>query len=234
MGRDFGIYTRGVTIKRKSRKRTRLSPDQRREQLVEIGAQLFAERPFSDVWVEQVAEAAGVSRGLVYHYFPNKRDFYAEVVRRGAQETLRITEPDPELPPLQRLRASLDHYLEYVEERENVFRAIHRGQHSSDEGVRAAVRETRDEQSRRIIDQLDPPVVPTPTLMLALEGWMHFNESVVLDWLETREIDREVVLDLMTGSLAGILISAMRADGTAELPELLAELQTQLEASSAL
>lgn len=223
----------GTIINRKSKKRTRLSPEQRREQLVEIGAQLFAERPFSDVWIEQVAEAAGVSRGLVYHYFPNKRDFYSEVVRRGAQDTLRITEPDPGLPPLQRLRDSLDHFLEHVEERENVFRAIHRGQHSSDEGVRAAVRETRDEQSRRIVQHLESPVEATPTLLLALEGWMHFNETVTLDWLETREIDRDVVLDLMTGSLVGILISALRAEGTAELPELLAELQLQLEASSA-
>lgn len=225
--------TGGKTIKRKSKKRTRLSPDQRREQLVEIGAKLFAERPFSDVWIEQVAEAAGVSRGLVYHYFPNKRDFYAAVVRHGAQDTLRVTEPDLDLPPLTRLRDALDHFLEYVEEREDVFRAIHRGQHSSDEGVREAVRETRDEQSQRVIKHLGPPVEATPILMLALEGWMHFNESVVLDWLETRLVERDALLDLMTGSLVGILISAMRADGTAELPELLAELQLQLEASSA-
>lgn len=221
-------------MKHKSKKRTRLSPEQRREQLVEIGARLFAERPFSDVWIEQVADAAGVSRGLVYHYFPNKRDFYAEVVRRGAQDTLRITAPDPDLPPLQRLRVSLDHFLEHVEERENVFRAIHRGQHSSDEAVRHAVRETRDQQSQRIIEQLGPPVEATPTLMLALEGWMHFNDAVILDWLDTRAIDRDVVLELMTGSLVGILISAMRADGTAELPELLEELQNQLQASAAI
>ncbi|MBI5310054.1 MAG: TetR/AcrR family transcriptional regulator [Actinobacteria bacterium] len=223
----------GIIKKKKTKKRTRLSPELRREQLVEIGAQLFAERPFSDVWIEQVADAAGVSRGLVYHYFPNKRDFYAAVVRHGAQDTLRITAPDPELPPLQRLRDSLDHFLEYVEQRENVFRAIHRGQHSSDEAVRAAVRESRDEQAERIIAHLGPPVESTPTLMLALEGWMHFNESVVLDWLETREIGRDVVLDLMTGSLVGILISAMRADGTAELPEMLEELQLQLQQASA-
>lgn len=223
----------GRIIKQKIKKRTRLSPEQRREQLVEIGAKLFAERPFSDVWIEQVADAAGVSRGLVYHYFPNKRDFYAEVVRHGAQDTLRITAPDPSLPPLQRLRDSLDHFLDHVEQNENVFRAIHRGQHSSDEAVRAAVRETRDQQSERIIEHLGPPVEATPTLMLALEGWMHFNESVVLDWLETRQIEREVVLELMTGSLVGILISALRADGSAELPELLEELQLQLQASAA-
>lgn len=197
-----------------------------------IGAQLFAERPFSDVWIEEVAKVAGVSRGLVYHYFPNKRDFYAAVVWRGAQETLRISAPDAELPPLKRLRDSLDHFLAYVEENENAFRAIHRGQHSADDEIRAVVRQTRNLQVERVIVHLDPPGGATPALRLALEGWMNFNASVILDWLETHEITRDVLLDVMTGSLVGIVIATLRADGTAELGELLEELQAQLAATS--
>jgi AcrR family transcriptional regulator len=52
--------------------RQRLSPERRREQLLQIGARLFAEHPYEDVWIEEVAELAGVSRGLLYHYFPTK------------------------------------------------------------------------------------------------------------------------------------------------------------------
>lgn len=171
-----------------------------------------------------------MSRGLVYHYFPNKRDFYAAVMRRGARDAIRLSEPDDSLPPLERLRGSLSHFLEYVEANENGFRAMHRGQHSADEEVRAVVREARDVQAGRIIDYLDPEGGPSPMLRLALEGWMEFSGSVILDWLDTREVSRDELLDLMTGSLVGILIAAMRADGTAELPELLDELQTQLAA----
>lgn len=211
------------------KKRTRLSPDDRREQLVRIGARLFAERPFSDVWIEEVAVAAGVSRGLIYHYFPNKRDFYAAVVRHGSEDAIRISEPDAGLPPLDRLRASLDHFLEYVEKNENAFRAVHRGQHSADDEIRAVVREARDRQAGRIIEYLDPEDGASPALKLALEGWMNFNNSVILDWLEDRRaIEREMLLELMTGSLVGILIAAIRADGSAELPEMVGELQTQL------
>lgn len=198
-----------------------------------IGARLFAERPFSDVWIEEVAAAAGVSRGLIYHYFPNKRDFYAAVVRYGSEDAIRISEPDSGLPPLERLRASIDHFLEYVEKNENAFRAVHRGQHSADDEIREAVREARDRQAGRVIDYLDPEGGASPTLKLALEGWMNFNNSVILDWLEDgRAIERDVLLELMTGSLVGILIAAMRADGSAELPELLDELQKQLAAVS--
>jgi AcrR family transcriptional regulator len=220
----------GEIIEQTGKKRTRLSPVDRREQLVTIGARLFAERPFSDVWIEQVAEQAGVSRGLVYHYFPNKRDFYTAVVRRGAQDAIRISEPDESLPLLERLRASLDHFLSYVEENENGFRAVYRGQHSADEEIRAVVREGRDLQAARIIEHFNPPGGPSPTLRLALEGWMNFNSAVILDWLETREISREVLLDLMTGALVGITIASLRADGSAELSELLGELQTQMAA----
>lgn len=184
------------------------------------------------MWIEEVAAEAGVSRGLVYHYFPNKRDFYAAVVWRGAQETLRISAPDKSLPPMKRLRDSLDHFLGYVEENEDAFRAIHHGQHSADEEIRAVVRETRNLQADRVIEHLNPPGGATPALRLALEGWMNFNASLLLDWLESREIARDVLLDVMTGSLVGIVIATLRAEGTAELGELLEGLQAELAAET--
>ncbi|MFY9487741.1 MAG: helix-turn-helix domain-containing protein [Solirubrobacterales bacterium] len=193
---------------------------------------MFAERPFSDVWIEEVAEAAGVSRGLIYHYFPNKRDFYAAVVRQGTADAIRISAPDENLPPLPRLRLSLDHFLEYVEANENAFRAIHRGQHSADEEIIEAVREGRDAQARRILQYLNTPGGPTATLLLALEGWMNLNNSVILDWLDSHPVDRDVLLELMVGSLVGVLIAAVRADGSAAMPELLVDLQSQLDVTT--
>ncbi len=62
--------------------RRRLAPEQRRAQLLDIGARLFADRPYEDVWIEEVAELAEVSRGLMYHYVPTKRDFFAAIVER--------------------------------------------------------------------------------------------------------------------------------------------------------
>jgi AcrR family transcriptional regulator len=47
--------------------RTRLSTERRREQLLAIGAGLFAKRPYDEVWIDEVAEIAQVSRGLLYH-----------------------------------------------------------------------------------------------------------------------------------------------------------------------
>uniref|UniRef100_UPI00389AE0D0 helix-turn-helix domain-containing protein n=1 Tax=Mycobacterium sp. HUMS_1102779 TaxID=3383487 RepID=UPI00389AE0D0 len=63
--------------------RRRLEPQQRREQLLDIGAALFAEKPYEDVFMEDIAERAGVSRATVYHYYPKKRDMYVAIFRRA-------------------------------------------------------------------------------------------------------------------------------------------------------
>ncbi len=73
--------------------RARLSLDERRQQLLDLGLELFSQRPFEDISVEDIADAAGISRGLLYHYFPSKRDFYVAVVRVAAAELRALIEP---------------------------------------------------------------------------------------------------------------------------------------------
>ena len=78
--------------------RRRLEPQQRREQLLDIGAALFAEKPYEDVFMEDIAARAGVSRGLLYHYYPSKRDLYVAILRRASDRFLARVTPDPQLP----------------------------------------------------------------------------------------------------------------------------------------
>ena len=84
-------------------RRARLSTDARREQLVALGVEIFSERPFDEVSIDDIAASAGISKGLLYHYFPSKRDFYVAVVRHSADEMQAVTETDPDLAPLERL-----------------------------------------------------------------------------------------------------------------------------------
>ena len=98
------------------RTRRRLSTGERREQLLSVGARLFSESPYDDVWIEQVAEIAGVSRGLLYHYFPTKRDFFAAVVERESERMLRMTAAVPGVPVREQLASGLDAFLEHARE----------------------------------------------------------------------------------------------------------------------
>lgn len=177
---------------------------------------MFAERPFNDVWIEQVAQEAGVSRGLVYHYFPNKRDFYSAIVRHGMRNAFELTEPDPDLPPDRWLPAGIERLLDYVEQNADAFRAVYSGRHSVDEDVRAALREGREAQIARMCEYVSPEEPPSETLRLGMEGWIAMLDALMLEWLDGRKIEREQLVKLASGSLAGTIASALLADGRAD------------------
>src|ERR1700761_1882537 len=95
--------------------RSRLEVDARRAQLLRLGIDLFAARAYDEVSIDELARSAGVSKGLLYHYFPTKRDFYIATVQEASKQLLELTETPDTMPPLDRLRASLDAYLDYVD-----------------------------------------------------------------------------------------------------------------------
>jgi AcrR family transcriptional regulator len=194
-------------------KRTRLSPEARREQLVEIGARLFAERPFNEVWIEQVAQEAGVSRGLIYHYFPNKSDFFSAIVRHGMRHAFDLTAPDKSLPPEKWLVDGVERLVDFVEANADAFRAVFAGRHSVDEDVRAAVRENRDRQVGRITALLSPDEPPSETMRLGVEGWIAMLDAMLLEWLDGRRIERDLLIRLACGSLIGTVVTALTVDG---------------------
>ena len=73
----------------KSRRRTRRLSDERREELLRAGVELFSARSYDEVSIDEIAGAVGISRGLLYHYFPSKRDFYVAGLRRAADDLLK-------------------------------------------------------------------------------------------------------------------------------------------------
>ena len=94
--------------------RVRMTPEHRREQLLELGVRLLSTRSVEELSIEMLAEEAGISRGLLYHYFGNKRDFHRAVVRKAADDLIRVTAPPEQGEPLERLAASLEAYVDYV------------------------------------------------------------------------------------------------------------------------
>jgi AcrR family transcriptional regulator len=75
-----------------SESRRRLSPDDRRNELLALGAEVFGQRPYDEVRIDEIAERAGVSRALMYHYFPDKRAFFAAVVRAEGERLFEATD----------------------------------------------------------------------------------------------------------------------------------------------
>ena len=118
--------------------RRRLSPDDRRNELLALGAEVFGQRPYDEVRIDEIAERAGVSRALMYHYFPDKRAFFAAVVRAEGDRLFEATNT----PPIQhqslfdQLREGVLAYLRYDEEYPHGAWAAYIGIGSSDPVLR--------------------------------------------------------------------------------------------------
>jgi AcrR family transcriptional regulator len=202
-------------------KRARLAPEARRAQLIELGVEMLATRRLDELSVELIAQKAGISRGLLFHYFASKQEFHLEVARAAAAEMLRRTAPVAELPPVEALRAALAAYVDYVEENPDNYKSLVRGAASGDQQMRAVFDQTRTALAERIVDfaaaGAGQGVDLGPQVTLAIHGWVAFAEECVIRWIDTRTVDRSALLDLLTRSLPAVVLSAAGE----ELPALL-------------
>jgi AcrR family transcriptional regulator len=196
-------------------KRSRMSTDARREQLLASGAELLGRRPYDEVSIEEIAAAAGVSKGLLYHYFPTKQDFVLAALERGQRELGELIAPDAGLPPAEQLGASIDRFLDFVEEHEAAYTAIFRSRGGGEPAIQAALDQGRQERLDSLLDSLagwaaaPVEVTRTPLLETALLGWLFFLEGAVLRWLERRDVSREELRLLLERALIGTLAAGV-------------------------
>jgi AcrR family transcriptional regulator len=194
--------------------RTRLTPDARREQLLQLGLDLFRGGTVDDVSIDRLSEQAGVSRGLLYHYFGSKQGFHEAVVQRAADDLVEQTAPPEEGDPIARLLASMTAYVDYVVENFEGYRSLVRAAAGGNEALRRIYEGARTTMIDRtfaaegVQDFLDD----TPAMRLVVRGWSAFVEDTVLAWCTRPDgVTREEVLGMVTDSLpalAGIVRSS--------------------------
>ncbi len=186
--------------------RTRLSVPERRAQLLRLGVQLFSATPYDAISIDEIAQAAGISKGLLYHYFGSKRDFYLEVVREAVDELLSLTAPDPELPADEQLVRGLHAYLDYVRRRREGYLTVMQGGMGADPEVRALVDRMRQRVVQRLLDGLGIDD-PSPRLLVGLRGWIGALEGLVLAWLETTQVDDDEVVTLGIATFEAMMLT---------------------------
>ncbi|WP_024799945.1 TetR/AcrR family transcriptional regulator [Nocardia sp. BMG51109] len=201
-----------------SGKRVRLSPDERREQLIVLGVAMLGERALEDISVGDIAEQAGISRGLLFHYFPSKQDFHLAIVRRANAELLARTAPDQNLGLFDMLRDAVSRYIHYVAENRTSYLALLRGPASASPELVELVDQTRGTIVDRILAEAPIPAEDPdrPRLRLAVRGWIAFVEETTLSWLRHETIGREQLIDMLVESLPAL---ALNQDLTAALRE---------------
>jgi AcrR family transcriptional regulator len=186
---------------------TRLDVDERRRQLLELGAELFARHGYDELSMAGIARAAGISKALLYHYFPSKQAYFAATLEQAAAELAEVTQPDPERPPVEQLSSSLDAYLAWVERHMGAYDKLIRSVGAVPE-VRELVERVRDDTAARILAGIAPGREAAPPLRAAVRGWLWFMDGAVLDWIEHRDMDRARLHGLLLGTLLGAVTAA--------------------------
>src|ERR671920_1262347 len=130
--------------------RSRLSPEERRSQLLDLGVRLLATRSLDELSIDLLAEEAGISRGLLYHYFGNKHAFHEAVVRRAADDLIAQTAPPTEGEPLERLLGSVTAYVDYVVANHQGYLSLVKGAAGGNDTLREIYEEARAALTDRI------------------------------------------------------------------------------------
>ncbi len=178
-----------------SRPRVRLDPQDRRAQLIALGLQILSARPASQVAVDDIAEAAGISRGLLFHYFSSKREFHLAVVQAAADELLTATDPDDTLPALEQLRLGLEAFVSFIERKHELYVALVRGSAGADPDLHAIFEDHRDKVAGRVCRVLGD-AGGRPEVRTAVRGWLAFCEETVLHWMAHRTMRRQQLVML--------------------------------------
>lgn len=148
----------------------------------------------------EVADTAGVSKPLLYHYFATKSALYLATVAWAADELRAATRADLSLPPGRRTRAALDAHLDWIDTHALAYRAVIQGGISSDGAVHAIVERSRAEVVDRVAEAYELENL-TNQQRIVCRGWVGFLEAASLEWLTTRTITKNELAQLLQASL---------------------------------
>ena len=186
-------------------KYSRLNPAQRRDQILDTANALFAERAYDEVSVEDIASAAGVTRGLVHHYFGGRKDVYIGLLERiGAQREDELRRPMGRSARA-RVADSVSRWLDWTEANRTIWLAtMAHGEAIADPEVRRVVADLVDRAVALLAAFHADIAEDSPRLRYALECWTGLNRSATRHWLEG-EATREATQELLTATLEHVL-----------------------------
>lgn len=184
--------------------RTRLDPVDRRDRILQAAAALYAERPYDQVSLAELAEAAQVTRGLLHHYFGSKREIFLAVMRQS------LLMPADELPDLshlpfgERVRATMDWILEAAQTYGQAWvTASGAAELHGESDLQAVVDDADDRAARLVLDAVGHP--DDAESRARLRASAAYVKALCREWLQRGTLSRESVLDLLTAHLTTVL-----------------------------
>jgi len=190
---------------------TRLQVDERRRQLLEAGGALFAEHAFEEISMRQIAQAAGISKPLLYHYFPSKIELFKAAVAEQTAQLQRVIAPTGKGTPLEQLTRSLDAYLRWIEDNARAWSKVMQSAATLPEAG-TFIESFRTQTLEQILLRLTGRRKARPVLRSALKGWLGYVDAAILDWIQAGDLGRDQLRDLILAAFGAAVFAAQQAD----------------------
>ncbi|MFF4895300.1 TetR/AcrR family transcriptional regulator [Streptomyces sp. NPDC001068] len=198
-----------MTAKRASR----LAPEQRRAQLLDIGLQLLTEQSPDELSTDEVARRAGISRGLLFHYFASKREFHEAIVRKACDELIAATTPDPSLDTEAWLDAAMSGFVDYVLANRTAYLTVVRGAPTGNPAVQEIVDETHRTLAGRVLAYHRRVGLPDqPHLDVVAQAWMALSQEATVNWPLHEPGARDELNRFLKRSLTAVLAVPVREE----------------------
>ncbi|MBP2475137.1 AcrR family transcriptional regulator [Crossiella equi] len=188
-----------------------------RERVLAAARQLFLTSAYEDVKAGDIAKAAGVAHGLVFHHFGNKQGLYQEVLCQIGREVLALHVHDPELPLGRRIRQSHAAHLAYLAEHPDIAQILLLRTPDRDE---ARFEDVREQGNRNLADNLGLDY-DRPAVRLALRLYATAADQLARDFLTGSPFDAATVVEVLMTVLAGVLRAARTADPGLDIDKIL-------------
>lgn len=195
----MGTYDEAVSSRR------RLTPEQRRDELMDVGATVFSECAYEDVALEDVARQANASRALMYHYFPTKAEFFAAIWKRAHDRLLAESSIDDALSLRDGVAAALEAHLSFYQAHVPLVAIANRSSIAHDPVLRIPIAEGMRALCDRILDARGATGHARDVASAALAGWVSFIREVTVEWLLDRRISRHDVVETCMAVLDAIV-----------------------------
>ena len=186
--------------------RRQLSADERRRQLVAIGLAKIVETPIQDLSMDDIATEAGISRGLLFHYFPTKTDFYLACIAAAGRRMLRTTAPDEGATGEEQVETVTRLMIEQIERRRGFYLALVHGHGVADPRVSEVMDSVRDGSTERVMTALDVPEARRDVV----RAWWAYTEDRALTWSAVPTGERPVSLSRLVEECVSALHALLR------------------------
>lgn len=181
--------------------RRRLSAHDRRRQLVGIGLAKIVETPIQDLSMDDVAGEAGISRGLLFHYFPTKTDFYLACISAAGRRILRNTAPDESLPGPEQVEQVTRLMVQQIERRRDFYLALVHGHGVADPRVSEVMDSVREGSTDRVAEGLSIE----EHQRAVVRAWWAYTEDRALTWSAVPTGERPVSLSQLVAECVAAL-----------------------------